>query len=348
MKFPRSLIGALALLWSSLACAQGTLPALPHSQQFSFTNCVSNTNACGTPLSGGLLYFYQVGTNNVVQNSFQDTALSLTNPWPLVLDANGRVPSFYLASGSVHVRLTDANGVVQFDDPTQLVIGPVGGGGGGGSGVDPTTVAATGDIKFRFTSEFVTGWVRLNAQTIGNAGSGASQRANADTSALFTYVYNNCPDAHCPVVGGRGATAAADFAALKQITLPDWRGRGPVGLDDMGNTAAGRLQTLNVTSGGGDTVTTPGATGGEAVHTITQAQIPSYALPVTDPGHPHTITGLGTNNVFQNGGATAAFIASGTTTTNISTTGIAVNSGGSGTGMNVMSPFMLGSWYLKL
>src|SRR5262245_8894462 len=111
---PRLLVGALALLWSACASAQGTLP-IALTQQFSFTSCATFTNACGTPLSGGLLYFYQVGTVATEQDSFQDTALTIKNPWPPPLDANGRIPPFYLANGSVHVRLTDSTGVVQFD-----------------------------------------------------------------------------------------------------------------------------------------------------------------------------------------------------------------------------------------
>src|SRR5262249_52846509 len=161
------------------------------------------------------------------------------NPWPLTLDANGRIPALYLADGAVHVRLTDSAGVVQFDYPSILVIGPSSGGGGGGPAVDPTTIAGTGDIKFRPTSEFVTGWVKLNGQTIGSATSGATGRANADTQALFIYLWQNCPDAHCPVSSGRGANGLADFSANKQLTLIDLRGRGLAGLDDMGNIAAG-------------------------------------------------------------------------------------------------------------
>src|SRR5499427_5139220 len=102
----RLLLLTLALLFPGLAQAQGTLP-LALTQQFSFTNCQAFTNACGTPLIGGLLYFYQVGTVATQQDSFQDTGLTLKNPWPLVLDANGRIPNFYLANGSIHVRLTD-------------------------------------------------------------------------------------------------------------------------------------------------------------------------------------------------------------------------------------------------
>jgi hypothetical protein len=61
----------------------------------------------------------------------------------------------------------------------------------------------------------------------------------ADTSALFLYLWG--ADANLAVSGGRGGSAAADYAANKTIALPDWRGRALAGLDDMGNSAAGRL-----------------------------------------------------------------------------------------------------------
>ena len=207
----KMIIAALALLWSQFAVAQGTL-SLALTQQFAFTACANFGGVCGVPLIGGLLYFYQVGTVATPQNSFQDVALTIPNPWPLVLDSSGRVPVFYLASGSVHVRLTDSGGVVQIDT-NSLVIGPAGGGGGGGGSVDPTTVLSTGDVKYRLTSETLAGWVKANGLTIGSAVSGATGRANADTAALYSYLWTNCPDAHCPVLGGRGASSAADFGA---------------------------------------------------------------------------------------------------------------------------------------
>jgi len=352
----RFLLGALALIYSFAAHAQGTLP-LALTQQFSFTNCATFTNACGTPLIGGLLYFYQVGTVATQQDSFQDTALTIKNAWPLLLDANGRVPPFYLANGSIHVRLTDATGVVQFDFPNMLVIGPSSG-GGGGSSIDPTTVAATGDLKSRLTSEFVTGWVKANAQTIGSATSGGTGRANSDTQSLFTYLWTNCPDAHCPVLGGRGANGLADFNANKQITLPDLRGRicTLVGLDDMGNSAAGRLLSSNVTSGGGDGVTTPNASGGESNHALSVAELAAHNHTATDSGHTHNVTADDNTGVLGgvnggNAGSFALFSNSSPAHTITSTTGtanISVANTGSGTAHNTMPPFMLGSCYVKL
>jgi hypothetical protein len=364
-RFAAALFALLGFAGSSFA--QGTIPGLVLSQQFSFTNCTAFTNSCGTPLSGGLLYFYQSGTVSSPQDSFQDTGLTLRNPWPLTLDSEGRIPVFYVANGSIHVRLTDANGVVKFDVPSMLVIGPSSGSGGGGS-VDPTTIASTGAIQMRLTSEFLPGWVKLNGQTIGSATSGATQRANADTQALFVYEWTNCPDAHCPVLGGRGASGLADFNANKQITLFDMRGRGLAGLDDMGNSAAGRIFAQNVTSGGGDTVTTPNATGGEAQHTLLLAELAAHnhGVFLTDPGHNHTEqgcnVGLGqcTNpsGAVETGQASNPNASTTASTTTTNTTGVTVNDGaghnnatainGSGTPFNNMQPFMLVTVYMKL
>lgn len=281
--FLRSVFLALGLIMASQpAFPAGVIP-------FALTQQI---DANGRPLAGCLLYIYQVGTTATPQNVFSDFGLTLPLPNPLTCDTTGRLPSFYLADGQVHVRLTDSGGVVKVDVPVMQVVGPSSGGGGGGGGsVDPSSVASSGDVKFRPTSEILTGWVKLNGLTIGSATSGATGRANNDTQNLFVYLWTNCPDAHCPVIGGRGGTALADFQANKQLTLLDWRARTPVGLDDMGASAAGRLLASNVTSGGGDGVTTPNATGGEANHTLVVAEMPSHAHTITDPTHTHSVSG---------------------------------------------------------
>lgn len=114
-----------------------------------------------------------------------------------------------------------------------------------------------------------TGWTRCNGRTIGNASSSATERANADTSSLFTFLWTNYADSVCAVSGGRGASAAADYAANKTIALPDLRGRAFFGLDDMGGTAASRLGTV-ITS-----ATANGSSGGTETHTLTTAQLPA-------------------------------------------------------------------------
>lgn len=342
MKPIKLIISALALLWSSLAFAAGTIP-VALTQQF---------NINGQPLSGALLYIYQVGTVATPQNSFVDFGLVTVNPWPLVADATGRIPMFYLADGSVHVRLTDSTGVVIFDYPTMQVVGPSSGGGGGGGGVDPTSISSTGDVKWRATVETLTGWVKMNGQTIGSATSGATGRANADTQTLFVYLYGNCVDAHCPVSGGRTGNALNDFTANKLLTLPDLRSRAPWGVDDMGSTPAGRMLASNVTSGGGDGVTTPAATGGEANHTLTNGELALHTHAVTDPGHTHTLPSTGPQYATTAGFNPMSVTGAGNTSGS-ATTGVTIQSAGGATppgglAHNTMAPFLLGTWFMKL
>ncbi len=117
-----------------------------------------------------------------------------------------------------------------------------------------------------------TGWV-LGAGTIGDASSGATSRANADTQALYTLVWTSLSNTEAPVAGGRGANAAADFGAHKAIALPDFRGRVVAGKDDMVLGAASRL------TGGssGITATTLGAAGGDE-------RMQQHTHGITDPG----------------------------------------------------------------
>jgi microcystin-dependent protein len=126
-----------------------------------------------------------------------------------------------------------------------------------------------------FGSTAPTGWVLASGRTIGSASSGATERANADTLALFTLLWTSMADAQAPVSGGRGASAAADFAANKTIQLPDLRGRTVAGRDDMGGTAASRL-TNSGTGNPGVAGATLGASGGVDRHTLTTPQMPSH------------------------------------------------------------------------
>lgn len=402
---------ALVIATSFPATAAGVIP-------FALTQQI---DASGRPLVGCLLNIYVVGTTATLQNVWGDFGLTVPLSNPLSCDATGRLPSFYLADGQVHVRLTDAGGLVLVDIPVLQVVGPSSGGGGGGGSVDPNAIASTGDMKFRPTSEILPGWVKLNQQTIGSATSGASGRANNDTQGLFIYLWNNCTQAHCQVLGGvRGASGLADFTANRQLTLPDFRSRMPLGRDQMdAATPAGRLLAANVTSGGGDGVDTAAATGGETNHTmlLTELVAHTHANTLTDNLHTHGISITSTNQSGDHhhaggtltttvdgshthttgGGAGQSFIANGPGGTNVAggggsfglqavvidaaglhshgmasgiTGGVdaphthnvvgtsAIPSGapmsitnaaqGSGTPMPVVSPFVLGTWYIKL
>lgn len=333
------LAGLLSLVTVS-AFAAGTIPGISMTQQL---------DEFAKPLSGGKLYLIQAGTTSTPQNCYQDTALTLAYPNPVTLDAAGRVPQLFCADGNIKIRLTDRNGSQKLIQDNLLVVGPSGGGGGGGT-VDPTTIIQTGMTIPMYGTGILSGFVRANGRTIGSATSGATERANADCQALFVYLWG--ADANLVVSGGRGASAAADWAANKTIALPDFRGRVVAGMDDMGNSAAGRLTSSYF----GATATTLGAVGGSESHTTTIAEMPAHthANSLNDPGHIHSEAGDSSS-----GGVSARIVAQAGNGTNSSAngnttvsalTGITITnaSAGSGNAHAIVQPTILTTFYIKL
>ena len=242
--------------------------------------------------------------------------------------------------------------------------------------------ATTGDMKFRPTSETITGWVIANATTIGNASSNATQLASATAANLFAWHWTNFSNTQCPVFtsGGspttRGANAAADFAANKAIKVLDERGKGQLGMDTMGGSTTTLLNGVTVVSGN---ATTPGSILGENLHTLITNELASHthSNTLSDPGHSHGISDPGHfHNTFGNyaarelgiistGGGSAIIgvqlnngndgtMVTQTVGTGISingaTTGISINNAaqGGGAAHNTVHLSMIGTWYLKL
>lgn len=113
-------------------------------------------------------------------------------------------------------------------------------------------IIQTGMMIDYFGTTAPSGWVFAAGGTIGNASSGATVRANSDTQNLFILLWNAVSNTYAPVSGGRGGSAAADFAANKTITLPDFKGRVSVGLnsssvtfDQLGKTTGNEQVTLS-------------------------------------------------------------------------------------------------------
>ena len=159
----------------------------------------------------------------------------------------------------------------------------------GGAGWSPAPSSyATGDVKWNWSaSASQLGWVVANS-TIGNASSGANL-ASSTTQLLFIYTWNNCSNTLCPVSTGRGANAAADYAANKTILVLSLAGTMLVG-NDQNN---GILSGVPVISGSGINSNT--SIIGETLHTITAAQLPSHThsgtTGVENSGHTHSGSG---------------------------------------------------------
>jgi microcystin-dependent protein len=187
----------------------------------------------------------------------------------------------------------------------------------------------TGDIKITMKSTPDTGWVFFDDGTIGSASSGASTRANADTEALFTLLWNFTSDANCAVSSGRGVSAASDFAANKTIALPKVLGRA---LAVYGTGSGLSARALAQALGSEDAITV------SHNHTATQAS------------HTHTWEytggGAGATATVVTAGAAAGSAGGGPTAAAQPTITVA-SSGSSGSGAN-MQPTVFFNLMVKL
>jgi hypothetical protein len=175
---------------------------------------------------------------------------------------------------------------------------------------------STGDVKLTIKTTADSRWVMMNDGTIGSATSGATTRANADTENLFLLLWNNISDTYAPVGGGRGANAAADWAANKTIKLL---------------TVLGRSLAVSG-SGSGLTARTLGQTAGAETETPTLAKTAAHA---------HTVGG-GDNPL--SGQASAGSLAAAGSFFPVEV----MDSAGSGTALNIVDPSVFFNVMIKL
>lgn len=225
---------------------------------------------------------------------------------------------------------------------------------------------STGDVKLTLKTAADTGWILCNDGTIGKTGSGATTRANDDCQALYSLIWNGVNNTHAPVTGGRGASAAADWAAGKVIALTKMLGRS-LALAGTGSNLTARLL---------------GETLGAETHTLTSAQMPVHAHGINDPTHAHSVydpththsvydpghvhsynrvvtsngqgsdIGTANNHVTQNTAASTTGISLYAAGTGIgiygASTGISIQSAGGGAAHNIMQPTTFLNAMIKL
>ena len=207
-----------------------------------------------------------------------------------------------------------------------------------------------GTLKPYLGSTAPAGHILASGRTIGSSASGATERANADTVALYTMLWNDYDNTILPIQDSagvattRGGSAAADFAANKRMPVPDMRGRVAAGRDDMGGTAASRL-TAAVMSPNGNTL---GAVGGTQTHTLTTTEMPTHAHGVNDPGHSHTVYGVADGGANQPTPRSLNTSNNANVTTSSNTTGISIQNNGGGAAHTNTQPTFVTNYIIKL
>ncbi len=239
----------------------------------------------------------------------------------------------------------------------------------------------TGNARLTFTTTAATGWILANDGSIGNASSGATTRANADCAALFTVLYNAIAalelQTSAGATVGRGASAAADFAANRRLVIPKMLGRSIAiagagsGLTSraLGSTAGAETETPTVakTAAHNHAVTDPTHNHSQNAHGHSISD-PGHGHGVSDPGHVHgqetlnggsgsfqTNVGFGGGFFFRSatdgsvtagagtgisiiGAGTGLSVVANTATNNATSTGISIQNNGSGTPLNILDP----------
>lgn len=188
-----------------------------------------------------------------------------------------------------------------------------------------SVLPSTGDAKLTFKTTADSGWVMMSDGTIGNAASNATERANADVSALFTLLWNNTTNAQCQLYNSagttisRGASASADFNSNAALKLP---------------AAMGRALVVAGHGSGLATSWVLGQAQGEETHTLATNEMPSHnhSASVSDPGHGHGVSDPGHVHSGGNVGGLVTGVGGGSGGVTIYSSG---NTGASGTGVSI-------------
>jgi microcystin-dependent protein len=199
-------------------------------------------------------------------------------------------------------------------------------------------IFTTGDAKLTFKTSADTGWIMAADQTIGNTSSGATY-ANVLAQALYTLLWNNISNTYAPVTGGRGGSAAADWAAQKPLQLTLMLGRA-LAISGTGSGLTARALGQNL---------------GEETHLLSTGEMPAHNHGVTDPTHTHTIAEEGAGqatvgSIAGSGGNSYVTPAGGPFGGQIgsSATGVTIQNAGGGAVHNNMQPTSFLNVMIKL
>lgn len=181
-------------------------------------------------------------------------------------------------------------------------------------------------------------------------GSGIEYWGSVVPSANFAFAYGQAISrSDNPVCFSRLGTTYGSGDGSTTFNLMDKRGRVSAAYDEMGGSAASRLTTTTMSTGG------IGGTGGGQTVTLTTTQIPSHthANSLSDPGHNHGVSGGtagGTSTGSFSSGPQGAPQSASTIIINSNTTGISISNaaaGGGGAHSNVQ-PTIICNYIIRI
>jgi hypothetical protein len=260
-----------------------------------------------------------------------------------------------VTQGAAASLYCDGSNTVLFVSP-EVVIGTGAPNTAGGAAASSVSVSATGNLSST-NAQAALAELQGDIDTI-NTALGNKQALDSDLTAIaaLTNTKGNL------IIGGNAAAwtalsvgtdglvlraksgaatgAAWGAGAASGSVLLWYQAAAPVGWTIGNNTYDNRAIVVNNTSGGGSAGGTTNFTSVFAARTILQANLPSYNLTVTDPGHTHPVNSTNKTDTSTSGGGTrvetnnAAGLTTAAGAATSATTGITVASGGSGTAMD--------------
>lgn len=312
----RKLIVALSFLIPATALAQNNASLLPNAVQQFFDNN-------GKPLSAGKVDFY-VPNSSARKPIWLDATKSTPLPNPVPLNAAGRPNGDQGIYGDGQYRqvLKDRNGVIIWDRLTSSA-GAGGGGGGSGDGeavgtmkmyagfVAPTNYQFTYGQELSRTTYSALFTALTSIQAIFCTSGSPTLTGIGDTSQLSvgTKVEASCIPAGSQVISktsnsvtiNNNAITSTDTEALffpwgngdgsTTFNAPDFRGRAPVGRDNMGGVVAAVLTSQYF----GTNPDALAAIGGSQNTTLSQTHLPAVSPIFTGISGAVSVNTVGSN-----------------------------------------------------